>query len=294
MKPHFHKVPIISGDSFNIRRDVKPYFDSIWHYHPELELHYIIKGEGTQFIGHNVSNFSSGDLIFLGQNLPHTWRCKEDYFLQTSELYVDAIVLHFLPNCLGYDFLDIPEASQLSDFFETSKKGFVINGPSKEVIFGLLQSMLISNGIEKIILLLKIIKELMIAEKYLISGISNNYPKNDSEMAMFNKIYSYTLENYREDLTLDKISNIANMSVTSFCRNFKLITKKTFLDFLIEVRISNACRLLVENSLNIEDIAYKTGFNNLSNFYRQFKKTKNSTPLQYQKKYILNLQSEKK
>jgi AraC-like DNA-binding protein len=293
MKPHFHKVPIESDNSFSIRRDIKPHFESVWHYHPELELHYIIEGEGIQFIGDNINNFSGGDMIFLGQNLPHTWRCKEDYFRSTSDLHVDAIVLHFLPSCFGYDFLNIPEASSINYFFEAAKKGFIIKGASKSVISQLLHQTLNSKGVDKLIFFLTIIKELIQAEKYSISDFSNNYPKNDSEMAMFDKIYSYTLENYRQEITLKQIAGLANMSVTSFCRSFKLITKKTFTDFLIEIRISNACRLLIDDNFNIDTIAYKTGFNNLSNFYRQFKKIKKSTPLQYKKDCFIHLRSPK-
>src|SRR6478752_8575385 len=108
MKPHFHKVPQQLESSFSIRRDSS--FGSLWHYHPELELHYVIKGEGVRFIGDNISNFSPGEILFMGQNLPHTWRCKEEYFQEASNLQVEAIVLQFLPTCLGKDFLSLPEA----------------------------------------------------------------------------------------------------------------------------------------------------------------------------------------
>ena len=100
MKPHFHKVPITLENSFSIRRDIAPNFGTLWHYHPELELHYTVQGEGVKFIGDNVSNFSSGDMILLGENLPHTWHCKEEYFHEKSNLVTEALVLHFNPSCL--------------------------------------------------------------------------------------------------------------------------------------------------------------------------------------------------
>lgn len=294
MKPSFHKVPVKSGNSFSIRRDLKPHFECIWHFHPELELHYIIKGAGVQFIGDNVSNFSDGDLIFLGQNLPHTWRCKEEFFQNDPKLNVEAIVLHFLPHCLGKEFLTIPETVSINDFFEASKKGFLIKDPAKTTIVSLLHKTLKSEGIDKIILIISILKELINANKSSISDYSNNHLKSDSKMILFDKIYSFTLKNYNREITLEEIAGNANMSISSFCRTFKLITKKTFLDFLIEIRVSNACRHLIEDDLNIEDVAFKSGFNNLSNFYRQFKKIKGCTPLNYKKKYLMNLQHEKK
>src|SRR5690606_11771723 len=100
MKPLFHKVPTKLQSSFSIRHDIKPRFDTIWHYHPELELHLTVRGEGVRFIGDNISNFSSGELVLLGENLPHTFRCKDEYFAANSTLEVEAIVIHFLPDCL--------------------------------------------------------------------------------------------------------------------------------------------------------------------------------------------------
>lgn len=291
MKPSFHKVPIRSGNSFSIRWDLKPHFECIWHFHPEMELHYIIKGAGVQFIGDNVTNFADGDLIFLGQNLPHTWRCKEDFFQNDPKLNVEAIVLHFLPQCLGKGFLSIPETVLIKHFFESSKRGFLIKEPAKSTIVSLLYKTLKAEGIDKIILIISILKELIYANKTSISDFYTNYPKSDSKIALFDTIYSFTLKNYNREISLEEIAGIANMSISSFCRTFKLITKKTFLDFLIEVRVSNACRLLIDDDFNIDAIAFKTGFNNLSNFYRQFKRIKNSTPLQYKKEYFANLRS---
>lgn len=292
MKPSFHKVPLKSGNSFGIRRDVRPHFDSIWHYHPEMELHYIIKGTGVQFIGDNVSNFSDGDMLFLGQNLPHTWRCAEEFFQNDRSLQVEAIVLHFLPSCFGKEFLNIPETVLVRDFFEASKRGFIIKEPSKSVIINLLYKTLDSGGIDRVILMMNILKELMSAEKVWISDFTNPSPAIDKKMSLFNSIYSYALKNYNREISLDEIANHANMSVSSFCRTFKLITKKTFVDFLIEIRVSNACRLLIEEDLDIESVALKSGFNNLSNFYRQFKKIKKCTPLMYKKDYSTRLLNE--
>lgn len=289
IKPSFHKVPVKSGNSFSIRRDVRPHFDSIWHYHPEMELHYIIKGTGVQFIGDKVSNFSDGDMLFLGQNLPHTWRCADEFFQNDPALYVEAIVLHFLPECFGKDFFSIPETILVKDFFEASKRGFIIKEPSKSAIINLLDKTLESSGIDRVILMINILKELMNAEKLWISDFTNPSPAIDKKMSLFNSIYSYALENYNRQISLGEIANHANMCVSSFCRTFKLITKKTFVDFLIEIRVSHACRLLVEEDLDMESVALKSGFNNLSNFYRQFKKIKNCTPLMYKKKYSIPL-----
>ncbi|MGV8915190.1 MAG: AraC family transcriptional regulator [Kaistella sp.] len=294
IKPSFHKVPLKSGDSFSVRRDLRPHFESIWHYHPEMELHYTVKGTGVKFIGDNVSNFSDGDMIFLGPNLPHTWRCAEEFFQNDPGLHVEAIVLHFLPECFGKEFLSIPETALIRDFFEASKRGFLIKEPAKSVIVKLLNDSLESEGIDRVIIMVNILKQLINADKSNISDFSNHSPTIDIKMSLFDSIYTYALKNYNREISLDEIANHANMSISSFCRTFKVITKKTFVDFLIEIRVSNACRHLIEEDLDIQSVALKSGFNNLSNFYRQFKKIKGCTPLFYKNEYLNNLQNENK
>ena len=132
MKPHFHKITTPLQNSFSIRHDRQPNFGRVWHFHPELELHYTIKGEGVRFIGDNVSNFSEGELILVGENLPHTWRCHDRYYQQDESLYVEAIVLQFLPDCLGKELFNLPETYLVPKLFEKAKKGMNIKGIAKE------------------------------------------------------------------------------------------------------------------------------------------------------------------
>jgi hypothetical protein len=100
MKAQFHKVPVNIQSSFSIRHDRKPNFGTTWHYHPELELHYVIQGEGVRLVGDNISNFSDGEIILLGANLPHTWRCNEEYFQGNPDRQVEAIVIAGLARSL--------------------------------------------------------------------------------------------------------------------------------------------------------------------------------------------------
>ena len=288
MKPHFHKVPLASENSFSIRHDTKPNFGTLWHFHPELELHYIVKGHGTQYIGDTISSFSDGDLILLGENLPHTWRCTDEYFQGNPEVEVEAYVLQFLPTCFGKDFLGIPETHSISTLFETAKKGMIIYGETKAKLSEILHEIVESNQLERVINLLKIFQILGSSSEYqtISPGYANSHLNNISEMKRLEKIYTYVLAHYREEISLETISSIANLSVSSFCRYFKTMTKKTFFEFLIEIRISNVCRALVEDKLPIEVICYECGFNNVSNFYRHFKKITGMTPFTYKKQYL--------
>jgi len=289
MKAYFHKVPIELQTSFSIRHNKKPNFGTLWHYHPELELNYIIKGEGVRFVGDNISNFSAGDMVLLGEKLPHTWRCKEEYFQNNPNTEVEAIVIHFSPDCLGKDLLQLPEAYLIPKLFEKAKKGMVFHGKTKEQLVKLLHAAVDATMLDRLIILLSILK--VLAESAEFSQIASAhafYPSNETDIIRLNKVCSYTLTNYKLEISLEEIASISNLSITSFCRYFKLMTKKTFSDFLIEIRISHACRFLIEDRLPTEVLSSECGFNNISNFYRHFKKITGMTPLEYKRKYLHN------
>lgn len=289
MKPHFHKVPLELQSSFIIRHNIQSNFGTVWHFHPELELHYIIKGEGVRFIGDNVDNFSAGEMILLGENLPHTWRCREDYFQEESSLEVEAIVIQFLPYCLGRDILSLPETYLIPKLYEKAKRGLIIKGEAKKQLARLMKQAVDAKNLDRLILFLSILKILTETEEIdTITSAHAFYKSNEMETERLNKICSYTLSNFSKEISLEEISSIANLSITSFCRYFKMMTKKTYNDFLTEIRISHACRALVEDKLSTEVICFECGFNNVSNFYRHFKKIMNMTPLEYKRQYLSN------
>ncbi|MCG2613680.1 AraC family transcriptional regulator [Terrimonas sp. NA20] len=287
MKPHFHKITTPPQNSFSIRHDRQPNFGRVWHFHPELELHYTIQGEGVRFIGDNVSNFSDGELILVGENLPHTWRCHDKYYQHKDDLYVEAIVLQFRPDCLGKELFGLPEAYLIPQLFERAKKGMNIRGIAKEKIVHFMQQSVQAGNLERIILLLQILKTLAETNEYSpIASAHAFYKSNESETLRLNKICTYTLSNYKKEITLEEIAGLSNLSVTSFCRYFKMMTRKTYLDFLVEIRVSHACRMLVEDNYPIGIVCFECGFNNLSNFYRHFKKVTGMKPFEYKKKYL--------
>lgn len=287
MKPHFHKVPLRIETSFSIRHDKNANFGTLWHYHPELELHYIKKGEGVRFIGDNISNFSANEMLLIGENLPHTWRCNEEYFKGDSKLKAEALVMHFLPNCLGNDFLHLPEAHSLLKLYEKAKKGLIIKGETKRKIAKLMESTLNANDIDRLAILLHVLSTLANSEEYeIITSAHAFYESNNFDIVRINKVCNYTLSNYKREISLAEIASISNLSVTSFCRYFKMMTKKTYYDFLVEIRVSHACRMLVEDDTTVEFIFMDCGFTNASSFYRQFKSIIGITPLEYKKKYL--------
>ena len=128
------------------------------------------------------------------------------------------------------------------------------------------------------------------SEYTLITSAHAFYQPNESNIIRLNKVHEFTLSNYKREITLQEVAELSHLSVTSFCRYFKMMTRKTYSDFLNEIRISHACRLLIEDKMTIEVICFECGFQNISNFFRHFKKITGMTPLVYKRYHLFNAQ----
>ena len=286
MNPKLLKVPIKRLESFSVRHDAVPYFYKELHFHPEIELVHIHKGNGTQIIGPHIQNFKAGDLIMVGPHLAHLWRCNKQYFNKHSKLKAEATVVHFLPEALGVDFFLIPENIKIQKLLTRSKLGLSIQNKTKEKVASLMEALLIAKVTNKIILLLEILitiansKEVEALNKKDILQLHAN-----KETDRLNDVFQFLLNHFQEEVTLKEIANVANLSPNAFCRYFKLRTNKTYSSFLLELRINHACKLLTETNCSIHNICYESGFNNTSNFNRYFKQLTNFSPLQYRNKF---------
>ena len=288
MKPHFHLVPGNTESSYMSRRHTLPNFGTVWHYHPELEFHYIIRGEGVRFVGDNISSFQAGEMLMLGQNLPHMWRCNEAYFRNDPNVTAEAIVMHFLPEFMGKDFLHKTEAEKIIKLYERAAVGLEIHGQTKAKLLKYMQNSVKVQGLDKIIMIISMLNILAESDEVTaISAVRIMHQPDKQEADRLNRVYHFTLSNYAREISLEEIADVACLSVSAFCRYFKMMTKKTYHEFLIEIRISNVRRLLIEDKTEtIDAIGFQCGFNNTSNFYRHFKSVTGVTPAAYKKKFM--------
>jgi AraC-like DNA-binding protein len=288
VKPQLLKVQPNIDYSFSIRQDVVPFFYNRWHYHPEFELLYIERGFGTQFIGDSIKPFEEGDVLLVGSNLPHYWRCDDIYFQENSKLSVKATVAHFKDTFWGTDFLDLPENSLIKEVLFKSKRGLQLSSKIASEVGAKLKQMLEAEGPEKIILLLQALtiigRNIKSTQELSSSGFVPLVETKETER--LNQVYTFTYNNFGRKISLEEIASQACMSTHSFCRYFKSHTRKTYSQFLQEVRIGYACKLLIENKLTIAEICYNCGFNNFTNFYKSFKAITGKTPNRYQKGHI--------
>jgi AraC-like DNA-binding protein len=287
MKPQLLKVSAGPACSFSVRQDRVPFINNRWHYHPEIELIYFEEGSGAQFVGDNIRTFRAGDVILVGANLPHYWSFDTKYF-EDSRQSPEVYVAHFYENFWGKDFLNIPENLPLRNILDKAKRGIQVNGKTKEVIGGLLKKMYDSVGCRKILLLLEALLTIANAdENSLLSSIGFQTNMKELENDRINTIYQYSMENYKRKIQMEEIAAVANMSPNSFCRYFKSKTRKTYSNFLIEIRVGIACKLLIENKISIKQICYESGFNNFASFHKYFKIINHKTPLNYQREYMV-------
>jgi len=274
------KIPKPENMTLYIQEDEGKTFYGKLHQHKEIQISVILKGEGTYVIGDCVGAFKQNDLFVIGENLPHVF--KSD-ILHGNEAAM--VSLFFTKQSYGEGFFDLPEFENFQQFFSDTALGFEVLSNKLE-LSSLLASIKDLSKFEQFKSLLEILRLVSSGKKRTLSSLINLKKYNGDEGKRMSDIFQFTMNNFSNEIGLNDVANIANMTPNAFCRYFKQRTNKTFINFLIDIRIGNACKLLVKkNDLSITEISYKSGFNNLANFNRKFKAIKNLTPSEYRKKH---------
>lgn len=285
MKQAIRKSPIPDSKTFLIHELIDPYFDPDWHFHQEYQLVVVLEGTGTRFVGDNISHFESGDMVFTGSNLPHVWRNDEQYF-QNLGLMTHCIVIYFSAEFMGEAFLNKDEMISIRELMNRANRGLEITGSTRDEVREKMKIMLKQKRFNGVLSLLQILNILASSDevKYINKeGYLNTVTSSDSER--MRAVHAYVLNNFKGDIQLEEAASLANLSPTSFSRYFKARANKTFSDFVAELRIGLACKLLLNGDTSIVQIAYECGYKTLSNFNRKFKELIGISPLKYKKAY---------
>jgi AraC-like DNA-binding protein/quercetin dioxygenase-like cupin family protein len=268
------------NESFNVQKIQTSCFQQDWHQHMEYELILFTAGEGYASIGNESSQFKTGDIFFIRRELPHMFKNKEDQS-------VSALLIQFREDCLGIEFMNIPECVLLKHFLQRVGLSLQLKGSSQRLVQSLMLSLEKATYLNRVILLLQILQN--IANRGNYSFIYSrqtkllNYDNGDN----IDKVVQFTKGSFHQPVSLSQVASIACMSIPSFCNNFKHKMQKTYIDFLNEIRINYACLQLRETLKSVTDIGYESGYNTVSHFHRQFLKLKKITPLQYRKTFTL-------
>jgi AraC-like DNA-binding protein len=281
MKPKFEKVPL-TATPFLVKEETFLFLDVPWHFHPEFEIALIETEQGKRHVGSSIEVLESDELILIGPNLPHSWYDSKNGDTK-SKKKSSQIIIQFSYDFLGKDFFTKPPFVNILQLLDRAQSGITFYGNTRKMAKKEMAAILQMDGFNQTIALLQLLKTLSESKEYkLLSGAGfNDASLNDADANRINRIYQYVIEHFKGTITLDQVAKLANMTPQAFCKYFKLRTKKTFSSFLNEVKVSYACRLLIENNLSILQICYESGFNNLSNFNRQFKRITKLSPTEY-------------
>lgn len=284
MLPKYLKVLPEENSSIQIRHESCQYFENPWHFHPDLELNLILKSTGTRFVGDSINSFQEDDLVLLGPNIPHHWLNDKKYYDNRSDENAEAIVVRFPELFLGKDQYNLPEMVQMKQLFEKAKRGLLLTGDGKHKIISSIQKMQNYKGIERLIIFLGILNAITNAcdLKYLSSEgfMTSLSPKNEMRM---NGVYNFITNNFKAKISLAEIADKANMNPSAFSRYFSQYTGKSVTSFLQEIRLSFACKLLIQDEMSISDIIYESGFQNQAYFNKLFIERKGITPNSFRK-----------
>lgn len=257
-----------------------------WHFHSEYEMMYVENGHGQCIIGDNIINYSDESLILFGSELPHCMQNPMEYATDKN-LRVNGVIVQFEKDFMQYSFAHYMQFVNIHKLLNESSRGIKFYLKNQPEIKELLKRISETEGFEQIILFLRLLHNLSTIKKKDY-GASPNYNPVPSEFKnkKIEKIVSYINKKYTESITLENISSLAAMNPSAFCRYFKENTGKTLIQYITDMRIGYACKLLANDRFNISQISVECGFESIIHFNRCFKKTMKVTPTEFRRKVL--------
>ena len=285
IKASYEVLQPVSGHSFLVRKFGKSAFDAPYHFHEEFELTYIVHGHGKRYVGSHMQDFTSGDLVFLGANLPHCWKLEAN---EPGNDDASAIVVQFNANFLGDDFFNKDELQGVRKLLLKSRSGISFNSLTQSSVNRNMKHLAEEkSNFKMLICLLEILQRLAISSEYILLDQHRSVAEQTrAEQERINPVFAYLVENFRGQVSLDEAAGIAHMTPNAFCKYFKKITRKTFMETVIEYRLNYATQQLVQTDKPISEISFDSGFGDVSHFYKMFKQKMHQSPLNYRKNFM--------
>ena len=281
-KASFEIITSAKRESFLIRKFDEKGFTAPFHFHPEYELTCIIKGKGKRFVGNNMGGFDNTDIALLGSNLPHCWK------LGSPDMKAESIVIQFNYNFLGDDFFSAPEMKQIKKLLKRSEVGIEFQGRIKDQIKTSMQLLLEEkDDFKRVISLLATLNKLSVSKEYVLLNKKNSIEDHsDDKRERINKVFAFIVENFHDEILLQDASSTIGMTPNAFCKFFKKMTRKTFMETVIDYRINFATQQLVETDKSVSDVCFESGFRDMSHFYKTFSSRMEMSPLNYRKQFL--------
>ena len=284
LKATYEAIQPNTDSSFSVRTFEEAVFTAPYHYHPEYELTLIVRGRGQRFVGSHVADYGPGDLVLVGADVPHCWKSAPS---QPDQFSAVSVVVQFTPDFLGEPFFGAPELAAVTQLLQRSAGG--VRFPNHKLFESLLQLGVQADPFQRLLALLALLQQLASAPAYEILSpqpLTGALPP--AERARFHRVMAYLVEHFRAGVTLAGAAEAARLTPTAFCKYFKTLTRKTFIETVIEYRLQYATRQLAGTDKPVADICYASGFGDVSYFNKTFKKHLHRSPLQYRQAFGLN------
>jgi AraC-like DNA-binding protein len=287
--PWFIKLHFPQSKAFDIVKVSRPYFVVPWHFHPEIEIMLLTSGSGTRFVGDSIENFNAVELVMVGANLAHVWKNGAEHFGHKANSLAGAMYIVLKETELR-DLLMYEEMEPVRSLFLRAQRGIKFGDELTKKVGEMILAAYQQSGPEQLVSFLNILKEMAETSDYRYLCSPNYRQKVDEhDLSKLDSVLDYLIMNYKNEVRLEDVADIANMSLTAFCRYFKERTFKTVIQFLNEIRIEHAQKLLIESQYNVDKISLECGFHNITNFYQQFQKITGTTPLNFRKKNLTKI-----
>ena len=286
MKPIFQRLTAEPEEGFIFKALRSSGFDCPWHAHPEYELILVLEGSGYRIVGDNMTSLGPGDTVFVGPGLPHIWQEETgDHPRQ-----VRTLLIQFEEKFLSEGLLRLPAMEPVRRLFLNSRRGLHVVGATRKRVSAMMNEMNRSHGLERLLLFLQILG--VMATSHECHPIASpNFAANLElyDQERMERVFQFLTGRLEQELRLSEVAQLVHLSEGAFSRFFRTHTGKTFPEFVNELRIGRACRLLTESEKNITEVAFECGFTNLSNFNRQFLRFKAVSPREYRKQMLARL-----
>ncbi|WP_316753104.1 AraC family transcriptional regulator [Pedobacter gandavensis] len=279
MKTLIQKIYVEEHHSFACRTYKTPHFETAWHKHLECELILITAGNGTALIGDYIGEYKQGDIFLLHTNVPHWFRKLH------KKTIGSAVVIHFLSDFWGKEFLSLPEMQPIARLLADKNTGIQLQNGLSNDIATFIKKLEYAEGLDRIQLLLSCLLKISHSPEQKVITMASSTVSSSAENSVIESVIDYSFKHFLSPISLNEIAATTNMSVPAFCRFFKRNIKKSYIDFIKEIRIGHACKLLRDTDRAILDICYNSGYNSWANFSKQFKVVSKITPSQYRKQH---------
>lgn len=286
MKLHLLNRKSEINNSFSVAHHRSDYFLKVWHHHPELELVLIVKSSGSRFVADDVQQFKEGEVVLLGKDLPHMWLNDDPYFKKNNRFKAEAVSVHFKEDFLGSKILEIPEFKPIKSLFVMAKRGLVFRDLPESLKRKILD-LVDLQAFERTHSFLNILYQLAKSDKQVLASDGFMLSLDSNRNSRLLKIHEFIATNFHTTIKVEELARICGMNTSSFSRYFRRMHQKTFTRYLNELRVGYACKLLIQDDHKISTICFECGFNNLSNFNRQFRSIKGCSPRDYKRKYTM-------